>query len=154
MKPSRHLVGSTFFALVLAPWLTWRALLVLAGGALLDLDRYLWHALRHRTLRLSSAMRQFHGRERIRGDPRFLHSLEFIILVGLAGFVHPLVWIFALGVAFHVLLDLFIHKEHGRFVVRFEPWRLHCLTIGWLRGSDSGSAGGGAADDRPSGNSR
>jgi hypothetical protein len=132
MKPSRHLVGSVLFSLVLAPWLAWRSLLVFAGGALLDLDRYLWHMACYRTLKIQPAIERFQGRDRIRGEPRFFHSIEFLALLVAAGFVYRLFWVFTLGVVFHMLLDLFVHKRRGRFWVYPDWSHLHCLTYDWL----------------------
>ena len=132
MKPSRHLACSAVFSLVLAPWLAWKALLVLAGGALLDLDRYLWHTLHYRTLEIRPAIERFQGKNRIRGGPRYLHSAEFLLVLIAAGFLYRLVWVLALGVAFHMLLDLFVHKTRGRFWLYPDWSHLHFLTYDWL----------------------
>jgi hypothetical protein len=153
MKLSRHLAGSVVLSLALAPWLAWRSLLVLAGGALLDLDRYLWHILRYRTLRLQTAIERFQGRERIRGGPRFFHSVEFLVLLGVAGIFWRSVWVLALGVVSHVLLDLFVHKKRGRFWLYPDWSHLHCLAFEWFRGRYVGAhhaAPDSAASDNPS----
>jgi hypothetical protein len=132
MKPSRHLAASAIFSLALAYWLAWKSLLVLAGGALLDLDRYLWHMLRYGSLELRPAIERFQGRGRIRGGPRFFHSIEFLVLLVAAGFFYRLIWVFALGVVFHVLLDLFVHKKRGRFWFYPDWSHFHCLLYEWL----------------------
>jgi len=139
MKPSRHLTGSAVLSLALSPWLAWKSLLVLAGGALLDLDRYLWHALRYRTLDVRPAIGRFQGRDRIRGEPRLFHSIEFVALLVAAGFIHRWVWVFAMGVVFHMLLDLFVHKKRGRFWVYPDWSHLHCLIYERLRGGRAGA---------------
>jgi len=133
MKPSRHLACSAVFSLALTPWLLWKSLLVLAGGALLDLDRYLWYIVRFRTLNLRSAIEQFQGRNRLHGEPRVLHSAEFLLVLVCAGLIHRLVWVFALGAIFHVLLDLFVHKKRGRFWLYPDWSHVHCLLFERLR---------------------
>jgi len=149
MKPSRHLASSAIFSLALVPWLAWQSLLVLAGGALLDLDRYLWHALRYRTLEIRSAVERFQGRNRVHGEPRFLHSVEFLSLMVAVGFFYRLFWVFALGMVFHMLLDLFVHKKRGRFWF-YPNWsHLHCLTSEWLRARRDND-GAGAQHAAPS----
>lgn len=140
MKPSRHLVGSIGVSLALAPWLSWRSLLVLAGGILPDLDRYVWYVLRHKSWEVRSAMSRFQGRERLRGGPRFLHSLEFLIVLIGTGFVWKIVWLFALGTAFHLALDLLIHKKHGRFRLYPDWSHFHCLVLEWIRAKHAETA--------------
>jgi len=133
MKPSRHFASSAVFSLLLAPWLVWRSLIVFAGGVLVDLDRYLWFAFRYRKPRLGEALERFKGRDRIREDVRFFHSVEFLAFLLLAGFISTVFLFFALGVVFHLLLDMFIQKKHGRLVIRFDPSRLHCLALEMFR---------------------
>lgn len=133
MKPSRHLATSAVFSLALTPLLVWRSLLVLAGGVLVDLDRYLWYVARYRTLRIGKAFDQFQGRDRIQGDPRFFHSIEFLIALVVVCLFYPVIWPFALGVFLHVLLDLLVHKTRGRFWLRLELSQLRCLTLDMVR---------------------
>jgi hypothetical protein len=115
MKPSRHIKTSAVLSVAVAPWLGWHALLVLAGGTLLDLDRYLWHAVRYRTFRVREAVARFQGRDRLRGDPRLLHSVEFLAVLAVACIARPALWPLGLGVAFHLALDVMVHKSRGRF---------------------------------------
>ncbi len=133
MKPSRHVKISAVVSLVLAPWAAWKALLVFGGGVLPDLDRYLWYAVRFRTLKLGEAVARFQGPERIQGGMRLFHSLEALAVLAAASYVfRPLVWL-ALGVALHVALDLFVHKKHGRFWIYFDAAHLHSIIGGWIR---------------------
>jgi hypothetical protein len=149
MRPSRHLVTSAAFSLALVPWLTWRSLLVLAGGALVDLDRYLWYVLRYRTFRPRPAIEKFQGRNRIEDGPRFLHSIEFLLLLFVGGFLYAWIWILGLGVLLHVALDLFVYKTRGQFFLRFDPSHFHCLALELLRKSsrDKSDTGGSATGD-------
>lgn len=132
MKPSRHFLCSAVFSAGLAPWLKWRALLVFAGGVILDLDRYIGHVVRYRTFRIQPAIERFQGRDRIRGDIRFLHSVEFFAVIAIGAVFFPWVRILSLGVALHILLDLLIHKSRGRFWLYFDPSHLHCLSLDLL----------------------
>jgi len=148
MKPSRHIKSTAVLSAALWPLLGWRALLVLAGGTILDLDRYAWYAVRHRALRLRDAMRRFQGRDRLRGDPRVLHSVEFLALLGVTCAAAPAIWPLALGVGFHLLLDVMLHKSRGRFWLYADFSHLQCLTRRLLR-RRAGEATPAAAE-RPS----
>ena len=105
----------------------------------MDLDRYLWHVLRFRTWEVRSAMERFQGRDRIRGGPRFFHSIEFVALLAGAGFISPPFWLFALGAVFHILLDLLVHKKRGRFWFYLDSSHLHCLLFELLRARHVGT---------------
>lgn len=133
MRPSRHLKSSALLAAATFPLASWRALLILAGGALLDLDRYLWFVWRHKRFALREVVGSFQGRDRIRGEPRLFHSVEFVLILAVAGYFQPLIWFFAVGALFHLALDLCLHKERGRFVFRVERSHVRCLTLELLR---------------------
>ncbi|MCX8035638.1 MAG: metal-dependent hydrolase [Candidatus Sumerlaeia bacterium] len=140
MKPSRHVKISAVVSLALAPWAGWKALLVFAGGILPDLDRYLWYAVRFRTLKLDEAVARFQGRERIQGGARLLHSLEALAILSAAGYAcRPMAWL-TLGVALHVVLDLFVHKKHGRFWIYFDAAHLHSIIGRWIKGRTTAAA--------------
>jgi len=108
--------------------------MALAGGVLLDLDCYIWHIVRYRTFNLREAMARFQGHNRLHGHPRFFHSVEFLAVLAVASSCHWAIRIFALGVAFHILLDLFVHKKRGRFWLYPDWSNLHCLIVEWLTG--------------------
>jgi hypothetical protein len=129
LKPSRHVATSAVFSLALAPWLLWKALIVFVGGLLPDLDRYLWHAIRYRTLKVRPAIERFQGKERIRGGVRFFHSIEWVAAMAIAGIWWTWASLLTMGMVFHILTDVFLHKKRGRFWFYFDPAHAHSLTM-------------------------
>ncbi len=112
MKPSTHLLVSFILALVFYPMFGWKAVFILAGGILIDLDHYLWCIFRHKNLSLLDCYKYFidgFDKERVKKNIGILlvfHTIEFLLIVGIISFFSQTALLFAVGILSHYLLDL------------------------------------------------
>src|ERR1700740_544384 len=112
MRVQEHLKLSAIAAVATLPWLKKDALIPLAASIGIDIDHYLWHVVKYRTLSLRAAGRYFG-----QADPpqlaqqRLLHHpllLGALLLLALRLRSRLLLLILS-GLLFHVSLDV-IHN--------------------------------------------
>jgi len=124
MKPLTHLLFSSILAAVFYPIFGWKALLVLAGGVLIDIDHYLWYIYKHKSLNLISAYKFYinnvktNNYSNVYGILLIFHSIEFFIVMTFLSFYIYFTFIFMIGLLFHYLLDLiFLYRGPKHFIV-------------------------------------
>ena len=112
MKPSVHFLFSLILAMVLYPFFHWDALLVFAGGVLIDADHYLWYIYKYKKYNFFKCYRHFssHAEKRdFREDYGILlicHTIEFLLAAIVLSFYYEYALLFTFGLALHYLLDL------------------------------------------------
>lgn len=104
-----HVKLSTAAAVVVLPWLKKDVWIPLAASLLIDVDHYLWHVVRYRTLSLRKAVRYFGQADPPRlVEARLLHHpvvLGALLVLALSTRSRLLGLILA-GLLFHVSLDV------------------------------------------------
>ncbi|MDB5076023.1 MAG: hypothetical protein JWO42_2202 [Chloroflexi bacterium] len=115
MNQRAHMLSGVAAAVVLTPWLRWRAVALGCGAAFADLDLYVYFALRHRCLSPREAIRYFTtlkgSRERA---IKLLHhpAVPFAAMAFVRS--SPLVGSFGVGVALHQGLDYWGKRNFKR----------------------------------------
>ncbi len=116
MRVQEHLKLSSIAAVVALPWLKGDALIPLAASIGIDIDHYLWHAVKYRTLSLRAAARYFGqadppqlAQQRLLHHPLLLGAL-LVLAVHLRS---RLLLLILSGLLFHVSLDV-IHGAQMR----------------------------------------
>jgi len=112
MRVQEHLKLSAIAAVATLPWLKQDVLIPLVASIGIDIDHYLWHAVKYRTLSLRAAGRYFG-----QADPpqlaqqRLLHHplLQGALLVLAVRLRSRLLLLILCGLLFHVSLDV-IHN--------------------------------------------
>ena len=112
MRVRDHLALTTAGAAVLGPLLHRGAFGLWAGGALLDVDHYVWFCARHRSWDPVGAVRYFNGAD-VPQEPatRLLHSRAALVVMLLLGARHKRALPIAVGMGAHVALDAY-HELH------------------------------------------
>ena len=122
MLPKWHILSGALFTILIwaiAPKISWVYLsLIFFASFLIDFDHYINAVLKTGKLSLIKAFEYHKKREKeldeyerkyrkkVKGDFHLFHTLEFHLLVGIAGiFFLPLFYLF-IGMVFHSLLDL------------------------------------------------
>jgi hypothetical protein len=109
MRVQEHLKLSSMAAVVALPWLKGDVLIPLAASIGIDVDHYLWHAVKYRTLSLRAAGRYFGqadppqlAQQRLLHQPLLLGGL-LVLAVRLRS---RLLLLILSGLLFHVSLDV------------------------------------------------
>ena len=115
MKAAVHFVASAILAASLYPIFGLKALLIFAGGFLIDIDHYLWYIYKYRNLSLSDC----YGHYMIQverndftlnnGILLIFHTAEFLTAIAVIALFSQYVIIFSIGLLSHYLLDLIWH---------------------------------------------
>jgi hypothetical protein len=109
MRVQEHLKLSSIAAVVTLPWLKQDVLIPLVASIGIDIDHYLWHAVKFRTLSLRAAVRYFSqadppqlAQQRLLHHPLLLGAL-LMLAVRLRS---RLLLLILSGLLFHVSLDV------------------------------------------------
>ena len=106
-----HFVFSLIIAIILYPLFGWKALFVLAGGVLIDVDHYIWYAYRHRKMNFFEAYKYYLKnleKNDFTADIGILlvfHTIEFLAVMIILSFYDASFLLFTIGLLFHYLLD-------------------------------------------------
>lgn len=119
MTLTQHLAITAAAATVLAPlWSAEEILLFAAGSVLIDVDHYLFYAVRCRRFDVRGMFRYFDEVEKIEKSIPYLglclfHTLDFFLLVAILAGYYPLLLSLLVGLIFHFVIDLIdlIRKE-------------------------------------------
>lgn len=132
MKTSVHFAVSAVLAIMLYPLFRWNALLIIAGGVLIDIDHYFWYAYKYKKFNILEAYKFYikvmdaNDFAKVDGILCIFHTIEFMLLMALLSFYSQTALIFAIGLASHYLLDLlYLYLVPKRFILN------HSLTW-WL----------------------
>ena len=133
MKTSVHLVVSLILAAMLYPVFRWKALIILVGGVLIDIDHYFWYVYKYKKFSLFECYYYFIDgmqKDKIEKNMGILlvfHTIEFLIAIMLLSFYSELVLIFTIGVLVHYLLDaIFLYTVARRLIT-------NPSLISWMR---------------------
>lgn len=114
MRVQEHLKLSAIAAVATLPWLKQDVLIPLAASIGIDIDHYLWHAVKYRTLSLRAARRYFGqadppqlARQRLLHHPLLLGAL-LALAVRLRS---RLLLLILSGLLFHVSLDVIHNRQ-------------------------------------------
>ncbi len=111
MKTSIHLTASLILAALLYPLLSWKALFILAGGVLIDVDHYFWYAYKYKNLNLIKSYEFFiknlevNDFTNVKGVVLIFHTIEFLLIMVLFSFYNKFALLFTIGLLSHYLLD-------------------------------------------------
>ena len=123
MKTTVHLVASAILAAALYPVFGWKAVFILAGGVLIDVDHYLWYVCKYKKFSLFGCYNHFivqmesnHQKENM-GILIAFHTIEFLLIAGILSFYSQYALVFTIGLLAHYLLDLiYLYAVPKRFI--------------------------------------
>lgn len=123
MKVSTHFFYSLILAAALYPFFNWRALFVLIGGILIDIDHYFWHIYKHKKFNFFDCYNYYMERmdkhrvmENI-GILLIFHTIEFLSIMIFLSFYSDLALMFTTGLLSHYSLDMvFLYKVPKRII--------------------------------------
>ena len=114
MVPLIHFLLSLIIAVLVYPIFGWAVLMIFIGGVLIDVDHYLYYALKKKDLSLRRAYRYFvRLRERsIKGKTLnikypilIFHGIEFCIILLVLSIFSSFFWRVLIGIIIHLALD-------------------------------------------------
>ncbi|MBI2558440.1 hypothetical protein HYW20_03900 [Candidatus Woesearchaeota archaeon] len=123
MKTWVHSLVSFILALVLYPIFGWEAVLILAGGILIDFDHYIRFMFKYKNLSIFECYRHYilmfkkNNFDECNDGLFIFHTIEFAIVIAILSFFNRLAMIFAIGLLAHYLLDLIWHMHVPRRIV-------------------------------------
>ena len=112
MKPLAHFFSSLILALSLFPILKWNALLILAGGFLIDIDHYFWYVYKYRKINIFDSYKFFikpmdeKNFKSVMGILLVFHTIEFLMIMLVFSYLSKLAFAFTIGLLLHYTLDL------------------------------------------------
>lgn len=123
MKTTVHLAVSAVLAALAYPVFGWKAVLILAGGVLIDVDHYMWYVCKYRRFSLADCYYHFivpletNDQSKNIGILLVFHTIEFLLIVSILSFYSQYALVFAIGLLGHYLLDLiFLYRFAKRFI--------------------------------------
>lgn len=122
MLVSTHIIISLFISIILYPFFGWYTIIFFLAGFLIDVDHALEHALETKDMNPLNAYRKLTKEyktkkclidkgevpEKNRRCFHIFHSLELILLLGIAGFFSKIIFMIFLGFFVHILFDLLL----------------------------------------------
>lgn len=132
MRVRDHVVLSTTAAALLYPRLGRSVMGAWAASILIDVDHYLWFAVRNRSLNPSAAVRSFNSaRSQEHSETRMFHHPAVLMGLLLAGARRRALLLPALGMTFHVGLDVYHRARTARArAAALERDRFTCQVCG------------------------
>ena len=124
MRTWVHAVASLILAGIFYPVFGLKALLILIGGILIDIDHYFWYAYKYKKLSLLDCYNHFS--EQIKrndfsenyGILIIFHTVEFFLIAIALSFYSKLMLVFLIGLLSHYVLDLiFLYTVPKRLIV-------------------------------------
>ncbi len=124
MKTWVHFSVSAVLAAVLYPAFGWKALFVIAGGVLIDIDHYLWYICRYKNFNMLKTYKFFiknietNKYTNVTGILLVFHTIEFLLIMAFLSFYFKSALAFTIGLFSHYILDLiFLYFAAKRFIV-------------------------------------
>lgn len=123
MEAWKHLLFSSILAAAFYPVFNWKALLIFAGGFLIDIDHYFWYVQKYRKFNIYECYK-FYRMEAEKNNFRnvvglllVFHTVEFFLLMAFFSFYTRFALAFTIGLSAHYLLDLvFLYIIPKRFI--------------------------------------
>lgn len=130
MKVPIHVIASLALAAALYPAFSWKVLLVLAGGVLIDIDHYFWYVHKYKKFNLFQSYCFFAANTLnfniYMGALFVFHSIEFLVISTMLSFYNEFMLLFTSGLILHHLLDLIWHYLFPkRFILDYSI--IHCI---------------------------
>lgn len=122
MELYKHLIASLLLAAVLYPFYGLYSLLALVGS-LIDIDHYIFYVIKNRDLNPRKAYNFCHNKTYL-NIFCILHNLEFIILLAALSLFIPVLFIAAISIAIHLLMDIIYIYHAGRLRKEFKTLSL------------------------------
>lgn len=101
--------------------------LLFASSVLIDVDHYLYYAIKYKDISLKKAYNYFVNDFYINPFCVVLHVIEFLFILAILSFVHNIFFFMFIGAVFHVIVDLISCKERiywgFSFLLYFCVWR-------------------------------
>ena len=123
MKVSTHFFYSLILAAILYPIFNWKAVFILMGGILIDIDHYFWYIYKYKKFNFFDCYSYYLERmdkDKIMenlGVLLIFHTVEFLLLMIFFSFYNNLAFMFTIGVISHYLLDLiFLYTVPKRII--------------------------------------
>lgn len=111
MKISVHFGVSSIMAALLYPYFHWKALFIIIGGVLIDIDHYFWYVFKFRKLSIMDCY-EYHltGTKKnnfkdVKGSLMIFHTVEFLLISAALSLYFDLAIVFTIGLSFHYILD-------------------------------------------------
>lgn len=117
MLPQWHFLLGAIFALLLWPIFGFGSLVIFASSFLVDFDHYLLYIKRTKNCNLLKSYYFLKKLAKEKSKKRYLfvfHTVEFWAVLIVASFYSQLAFLILIGIAFHMLLDLFYGKGKGK----------------------------------------
>lgn len=106
--------------------------LLFASSVLIDVDHYLYYAIKYKDISLKKAFYWFYDSEDFSERTPFfavLHTIEFLIVFGIFSLSSLLLWSIFIGFLFHLFLDLFYSFYHKCFRLRYHSFLSYLLYL-------------------------
>lgn len=132
MRVRDHVALSTAAAGLLYPRLRSSVFAAWAASVLIDVDHYAWFVVRNRRLNPVTAVRSFNGaRSAQHSETRLLHHPTVVLTLLLLGTRRRAILLPALGMAFHVGLDIYHRaRTHDARAAALSRDRFTCQVCG------------------------
>lgn len=115
MKPLSHLSISLILAAVLYPIFNWKALFIIAGGVLIDIDHYFFYIGRFRNFSIKNCYKYCEsgiGKNNYKdtiGALLIFHTIEFLLISIIFSIYSQSALMFTIGLLSHYIADA-IHR--------------------------------------------
>ncbi|MBI3026473.1 hypothetical protein HYY70_00015 [Candidatus Woesearchaeota archaeon] len=112
METWKHFLLSLIIAILMHALYEWKALFILIGGVLIDIDHYVWYIYKYRKFNLIDCYKFYaDANTSMNFKPHFgllhvFHTLEFLLAVAALSFYNEFALLFLVGLIGHYLLDL------------------------------------------------
>ena len=123
MKPLTHFLASLVLAAVFYPFFGWSTLAIFAGGVLIDIDHYIYYALKYKKMNIAVCYKFYaydaakEDFKDVTGSLMAFHTAEFAALCVLLSFYSTLALMFTAGLLLHYFLDLiFLYLVPKKFI--------------------------------------
>ena len=133
MEIWKHAIVSFFLAALFYNYYGFSALLILAGGVLIDADHYLWHALKFKRYGIRECYNYCavttikNNWKHVKGSLFIFHNVEFLTLALVLSFYSAPAIMFTVGLLSHYALDFIWHAKFIKkptHAISFFAWLL------------------------------
>jgi hypothetical protein len=117
-----HFIVTSILAVALFKFFGWAVLLLYVGGVLIDMDHYLYSLFVYKEISIIKSykyFRQVSVQKNIRiynTIIRIFHNVEFLVLIGIGAFFSRYVFIIAIGVYSHILMDIISELKIFKYI--------------------------------------
>ena len=112
MRTWVHFAVSLIIVLVLYPFFSWKVMLILISGVLIDIDHYFWYIYKCHKLSLLDCYKHFtveaenSNWKNVTGILLIFHTIEFLLIIIFLSFNNQIGALFLAGLLPHYILDI------------------------------------------------